>query len=125
MTVALHVVWERCSVTNPATGEDRILSRGDEVPDWVDDFTRSTLASIGAARWTGDAAGPASGQLMPVELPELPPARPPATPPAAVAPARSASKAEWVDFAVGQGASREDAEKATRDDLIAAYGTTA
>lgn len=37
-------------------------------------------------------------------------------------PNRSASKADWVDYAVSQGASRDDADDMTRDDLIEAYG---
>lgn len=36
-------------------------------------------------------------------------------------PARSASKATWVDYAVAQGTPREDAEAATRDQLAAKY----
>jgi hypothetical protein len=37
-------------------------------------------------------------------------------------PARSASKATWVDWAVARGASREAAEAATKDVLIEQYG---
>lgn len=40
-----------------------------------------------------------------------------------VAPAGNAEKAKWVDFAVAQGADREEAEEATVADLKAAYGT--
>jgi hypothetical protein len=36
-------------------------------------------------------------------------------------PARSASKATWVDYAVSQGTAREDAEAATRDELAERY----
>jgi hypothetical protein len=50
-----------------------------------------------------------------VETPDGPP-EPPA------APAKSASKPEWVDYAVALGAVREDAEKATKDELIELYG---
>ena len=38
------------------------------------------------------------------------------------APAKSASKAEWVDRAVAQGADREEAESMSKDELQAAYG---
>lgn len=38
------------------------------------------------------------------------------------APAKSASKADWVDYAVSQGADREEAESSTRDDLAKTYG---
>ena len=39
------------------------------------------------------------------------------------APAKSASKGAWVDFAVSQGAEREEAESATQADLIERYGS--
>lgn len=38
------------------------------------------------------------------------------------APTKSSTKAEWVEFAVAQGMSAEDAEAATKDELIAALG---
>lgn len=37
-------------------------------------------------------------------------------------PARSASKAEWVAYAVAQGADQDDAEQSTKDALIEQYG---
>lgn len=37
-------------------------------------------------------------------------------------PARSASKAEWVDYAVSQGADRGEAEAMTQKELVATYG---
>jgi len=37
-------------------------------------------------------------------------------------PAQGDPKAAWVDYAVSQGAAREDAEKETKGDLIKAYG---
>lgn len=37
-------------------------------------------------------------------------------------PAKSAPKGEWVDYAVAQGATREDAEKSTKDALVERYG---
>jgi len=40
----------------------------------------------------------------------------------ASAPAKSASKGDWVDFAVSQGADREEAEESTKEQLIEAYG---
>lgn len=36
-------------------------------------------------------------------------------------PAKSATKAEWVDYAVSQGADREEAEASTKDALIETY----
>jgi hypothetical protein len=37
-------------------------------------------------------------------------------------PARSASKADWVAFAVSSGADQDEAETSTKDELIAAWG---
>lgn len=37
-------------------------------------------------------------------------------------PNKSASKGDWVDYAVSQGADEDEAEAATKDDLIATYG---
>lgn len=37
-------------------------------------------------------------------------------------PPRAASKDAWVDYAVTQGAVREDAEQASKQELVAAYG---
>lgn len=38
-------------------------------------------------------------------------------------PAKSAAKDAWVAYAVSKGATQQDAEAATKDDLIAAYGS--
>lgn len=37
-------------------------------------------------------------------------------------PAKSANKGDWVEYAVAQGADRDEAEASTKDDLIATYG---
>lgn len=37
-------------------------------------------------------------------------------------PAKAAPKAEWVAYAVAQGAAQEDAEQATKEQLIERYG---
>lgn len=37
-------------------------------------------------------------------------------------PARAARKADWVAYAVAQGADRTEAEASTKDDLVTAYG---
>ena len=142
----LQVVWDKCTVTNPDTGEDVILSRGDVVPDYVDDFMQFTLRQIGAVAALSDR-DPVAAELAaaltptPVRLAEHPPlgtqmalaergtlagdasARQVASGEqvSAQRPARSASKAEWVEYAVSQGATREDAEKATRDELATLY----
>jgi hypothetical protein len=44
------------------------------------------------------------------------------TDPAPAAPNKSATKAEWVAYAVSVGADADEAEAATRDDLIETYG---
>jgi hypothetical protein len=44
------------------------------------------------------------------------------TPDETDAPAKSANKAEWVDYAVSQGADPSEAESSTKDELVAAYG---
>lgn len=49
--------------------------------------------------------------------------RPVLQPEPASAPSKSASKAEWVAYAVTQGMDPEQAEAATKADLIAEYGT--
>jgi len=43
-------------------------------------------------------------------------------PPVDEAPAKSANKPEWVAFAVSKGASEEEAEGLTKDELIELYG---
>lgn len=47
---------------------------------------------------------------------------PPQPPPTDERPPVSAAKAEWVDHAVAQGMSRDDAESATKQELIERYG---
>jgi hypothetical protein len=37
-------------------------------------------------------------------------------------PAQSAKKADWVDYAVSQGADRDEADASTKDDLVQQYG---
>lgn len=43
-------------------------------------------------------------------------------PAALTAPAKSAPKGEWVDYAIARGADPADAEASTRDALIDTYG---
>jgi hypothetical protein len=42
----------------------------------------------------------------------------------AVRPSKSASKADWLAYAVSQGADEAEAESMTRDELAKAYGDT-
>lgn len=136
-----QVVWEKCSVDNPDTGESVVLVRGDTVPDWVAPFPLFVLTSTGAVRVV-DEPDPTLGQPTPepVRLAEHPP--PPAGPAAGgevienvevgagavvVAakdrPADSASKADWVEYAVSRGADRQTVEPVTRAELISRYGS--
>lgn len=71
----------------------------------ADRLTRGHLTRVNAdgTAWTGDAE------------PAVP--APPTT-----APAQSASKADWVGWAVVQGAKPDDAEAMTKTDLIEKYG---
>lgn len=46
----------------------------------------------------------------------------PAAPAEPKRPGKTDNKAAWVDWAVAEGAERIEAEKATKDDLIKAYG---
>ena len=48
-----------------------------------------------------------------------------APPAAPVRPAQAATKAEWVAWAVAQGADPDEADAATKADLVAAYGKPA
>ncbi|MEU1810950.1 hypothetical protein [Micromonospora aurantiaca (nom. illeg.)] len=54
-------------------------------------------------------------------IPADEPAAPTATAPAGTPPARNASQATWVDYAVARGADRTEAQAKTRDDLVAQY----
>lgn len=47
---------------------------------------------------------------------------PPSEPSADGPPAKSAKKADWVAWAISQGADPEEAEAANKDDLVDAYG---
>jgi hypothetical protein len=47
---------------------------------------------------------------------------PPDTNPVTEAPAQSATKAEWVDYAVARGADRAEAEATTKANLVALFG---
>lgn len=94
-----QVVWAACSVTNPATGEEKVLTKGDMLPDWVTDFTRFVLTTSGAVRVV-DGAGPdlepVEALPEPVRLAEHPPPNQqepePADPPAAAASRSGKSK---------------------------------
>lgn len=88
--------------------------------EWVAHAIRSGLAESDAeaasredlvAIFTGDG-------LAADEEPDVEPVKA-----GQVQPAKAATKAAWVDFAVAKGADRAEVEKASKDDLIATYGT--
>lgn len=153
--MTLRVVWDRLNV-EIAKGkdkdgrpqyEDRILTRGDEIPAAVTDFNRSLYLSIGAAKDDGQAVAvvqQATEQEFnpivpnPVLTPDQPPnptapsggvtdasqqqqeADTPADP--ANLPDRpddGARKDVWEDYAVKLGIDRARAESLTKAKLIA------
>lgn len=78
----------------------------------VAESLRPVPGSEEAAELEQLAADPASGWRAVAEEPA----------PAAGPPAKSATKGEWVAYAVSQGADEAEAEKTTKDELISAYG---
>lgn len=58
----------------------------------------------------------------PTPEPDLPPA---ASAPALTLPAKSANKPEWIAYAISQGADPQDAEAASKADLVETYGGAA
>lgn len=96
----------RCDV-NPTyvrSSGPHVAERERPAPGSRRDRELAALAEDPASNWRLEADPNA------VEVPE-PPKRP----------AKSASKADWVAYAVGQGVSEADANAATRDELAAAY----
>lgn len=138
--MTLHVVWEKCAVTNPATKEDAVLNRGDELPDYVEPFIRSTLVQIGAVKDFGMAVSMVQAaedaQLDQTERPapqlsdEIPPGGP-GGPASAMAdpepveeipyerPAQSDNKETWEKYAVACGYfTQAEAESMTKRALM-------
>jgi hypothetical protein len=143
------VVWPKCSVDNPDTGEAVVLNAGQLLPAWVNDFTKFVLVQTGGVKVVPDDTAATAPSPDPVRLTEHPAldsnfaaaekgtlagdaAARLAEAKTSVNDARpspSASKADWVAYAVAQraeGVSEEDAtaeaEAMTKADLIAAYG---
>lgn len=135
--MALQVVWAKCSVTDPTSGQDTILSRGELVPDFVDEFTRFALTSIGAAMQVERPGDPVAVPA-PVRLSEHPPlgsqqalaeqgtlageASAGGQDAFADAPARTATKETWVAYAETHGMTRDEARGMTRDALAEEFG---
>lgn len=79
---------------------------------YIAERVRPVPGSLEAEHYAALAADPASGWNAVAEEPPAP----------AGPPAKSAAKAEWIAWAVAQGADQADAEKATKDELITIYG---
>lgn len=117
--MAHQVVWAKCSVTNPGTGEDKVLAKGDMLPDWVSEFTVFVLSTSGAVKVveTADPTLVPEDELpAPVRLAEHP--TPP--PPAQQVNARS-SKGDLVEYGVAQGGDRDELDAMTREQLLDRY----
>lgn len=112
-----QVVWAACSVTNPNNNEEKVLVKGDMLPDWVSEFTQFVLTTSGAVKVVEDrdpALVPDDAGPEPVRLAEHPP------PPVPQVNYRS-SKAELVDHGVAKGGSRTELEALNIKELQARY----
>lgn len=79
---------------------------------------RPVPGSEEAERYAALAADPASGWRCAEPEPDPEPEQEPVV---LERPAKSASKADWVAYAVSQGADQEEAEGKTRDELAALF----
>lgn len=147
--MAYEVVWARCSVDNPETGESLIVNKGERLPEWVSDYTLFVLTSTGGVKMVADDAPLARPAPDPVRLVEHPPLDSDAAlaerdtlagdAAARLATARAgqgdtrpkdyASKGAWVDYAVTQRAdgvseddARAEADRLSKTELISRYG---
>lgn len=71
-----QVVWPACSVTDPDSGEDVVLRKGDMLPDYVNEFTLFVLTTTGGVRFVEDPdpsllaeENPPAQVLLPEHLP--------------------------------------------------------
>lgn len=103
-----RVTWPQAAIH--IDGRDVVLRRGDTVPDGYDEQNIALLVTVGAVAPVTAAAEAAVVEDAPVST-VLP----------TKAPAKSADKAAWVDWAVANGATTEEAEAAKKADLIASY----
>lgn len=91
---------------NPNTGRAESFTPGDTLPTWAEELVTNPQAFAEPADARATAAPAEDEEQAEDEGP----------------PARSASKPEWVDYAVSEGVDRDDAESMTKDDLIARFG---
>lgn len=141
-----QVFWQKLNVFDGG-GNVTLLDRGDFLPDELDAIQVSNLATIGAVQFVDVALTPAAvvvdtPPIVNAEgvVPEAPGGEDevvdtvigtvgegavldgPDPDSAATKPHKSDSKAEWVEWATGQGMSEEDASASTKDELIAKFG---
>ena len=83
-----------------------------------DEAVRENLAAAGAVHGMHVEDGRLVDPSSPAPAPEPEP-----EPEESGRPAQADNKAAWVDWAVAQGADREDAEASTKADLIELYGS--
>ncbi len=113
--MALTVVWAQCSVTETLKTahenngvplvREHILTKGDVVPDFVSEFTRSALTGAGAFRDLGGAAAVVqAAEDAEFTAPPAPPLYPPGVPP--------------VPDAPGGGVPELIGERATEDPIV-------
>ena len=146
-----QVVWTKCNVFF-SDSESQTLERGAYLPGGLDDIQVSQLATVGAVQFVDGSLSPVSAASIanaplatgePVDTGDLPlqatvvqdqvaveevesdsalafdaPTEEKASPPA-----QSAAKAEWVEFAVSQGLSEDEAQGLSKAELTARYGS--
>jgi hypothetical protein len=120
-----YVVKALAAIVNVDGGFAQLLQRGAAVPsnvkpDHLEHLLANDIVEEGepaaglATVYSGDLQKPVTGdKAVPddVDGPDGP------------IPPKSADKATWVTFAVSKGATQDEAEASTKEDLIAAYGS--
>lgn len=97
-------------------GATQYLYMGAEVPSYVNAERRKVLRDEGYIA--------AEGSSEPVAATGPAPVQPKGNVGAGDGPpAKTASKAEWVDYAVAKGVSRDEAEKSSKDELVSKHGS--
>lgn len=107
--VGYVVAWPHASIQ--IEGVDRVFAKGEVLPEGHDPRNTALLVSVGALTVVIVGGTPAEPVVVNTD---------PASTTSTV-PAKSASVAAWVDWAVANGATREEAEGSTKKDLIARY----
>lgn len=118
-----YTVTGALAVVTDSAGKLRYLYQGSPVPDDIADVEVSRLVESGLVTQDpeirlmepDEPTGPL-GPSDPVDVAGGDDERDVARPP------QVAPKADWVDYAVSRGASRNDAEVATKAELIERYG---